>query len=329
MDALKIALETVLVGALALPWLWLGLHLFAPDAKSWLQDLPSGDDGIRYGIAAVLAVAMAYTVGAAVSRLAQDFYNDSDVGLPLPPQSSIRASIFCDDTDGEWIIDPGVDLPGNPPEASIKNLCCQRKTCHGKERKAAILSMQQIFRLEESATLLLGEDKTSQIRHLHQQLVVLQGVGFDGLITWTLCVLAWNAEKAPRNLRKVLPVGLLVYFFFYALLWNHMDIHRPEQIVRMFHRWIPNDPPFMELCGLLLAVAGLCLAWKPAVVQAPKPVGIGDPEPTTVPSYRALSVISFLLTAIAYCGWYWTEILYDRLVINSYYASHHLLKSLS
>jgi hypothetical protein len=34
--------------------------------------------------------------------------------------------------------------------------------------------------------------------------------------------------------------------------------------------------------------------------------------------------IQFFFPAGAYFGWYWTEILYDRLVIYSFYADHHL-----
>jgi hypothetical protein len=43
--------------------------------------------------------------------------------------------------------------------------------------------------------------------------------------------------------------------------------------------------------------------------------------------YLAGFFVAALLAGIAYSGWWRTEILYDRLVINSYYAqSHSLLK---
>ncbi len=325
MDTLKIALETLLVGALAVPWLLLGLHLFFPEAKAFLRHrLPSSDDSIRYAIVAVMAVALAYTVGAAVSRLAQDFYNDDDFGLPLPPQDSIRASVYCD-REQPWIFDTGVTLPADAGKP--KTFCDQRNIHSAKDREAARQSIQQIFELQESALLLLGESNTSQIRHLHQQLLVLQGAGFDGLITWMLCLFAWNAERAGwGRWRRALPIALFLYVVLYALLWNHLEIHQWSGLIRLFYRWTPSDPPFMEFALILLAAAGYYLASKKPDAFVPSaPRGPAVDRPAETPgrvSYSTGMIVSFLLTAVAYSGWYWTEILYDRLVIYSFYASH-------
>jgi hypothetical protein len=332
MDALKIALETLLIGALAVPWLLLGLHLFFPEAKTLLlQRLPSGSDSLQYAVVAVLAVAMAYTVGAAVSRLAQDFYNDDDFGLPFPPQESIRTSVFCDNqgkADAPWIFDTGVALPKDAGNAQI--LCDQRRGDTAESREAARQGIQQIFQLQEDALLLMGESNTSQIRHLHQQLLVLQGAGFNGLLTWVLCLFAWNGEQVRwGRWRRALPIAFFLYVVFYAFLWNHLHIQQWSSLSRLFRRWTPDDPPFMEFTALLLAVAGYCLATKkiiPPVHSSPPQTGSDQSAETTGRvSYVTGMIVSFVLTAGAYCGWYWTEILYDRMVIFSYYASHSKL----
>jgi len=150
MDAIKIALETVLIGALAVPWLWLGLYLFFPDGKEWIKNrIPTGEESMKYAVAAVIAVAMAYTVGAAMSRLAQDFYNDDDFGLPFPPEDSIRASVYCENLSAPWLFDAGLPLPGEGKPVSLKTFCEQRKLHHAKDRDYARQGVHEIFGIQE------------------------------------------------------------------------------------------------------------------------------------------------------------------------------------
>lgn len=328
MDALKIALETILVGALAVPWLVLGLHLFFPDTMDWLkQNIPAGDNSLQYAVAAVLAVSLAYSVGAAVSRLAQDFYNDDDFEVPLPPEDSIRASVYCDPADQPLMFDAGVALPAPNNNVTMASLCQDRRTSRGKARDEVIQRIQQVFQLQQDTLLLMGEPQTSQIRHLHQQLVVLQGAGFDGLLAFMLCLLAWNAEKAWSKYRRLLiPGGLFIYVLVVATLWNHFEMRRISHTIRLVQRWTPNDPPFMEGTALMLALAGCYLVLrKPRTRDDDSPEqrsGAGNRAPI---SYGGGAIVALALTGLAYSGWYWTEILYDRLVIYSYYASQHLL----
>jgi hypothetical protein len=59
MEALKIAFETIIIGALALPWLVVAIQLFFPVAKDWLLRPPSfGKDEIQSALAGVLLVAL-------------------------------------------------------------------------------------------------------------------------------------------------------------------------------------------------------------------------------------------------------------------------------
>ena len=297
--------------------------IFLSEAKNLVRHrLPTSDDGIQYAIAAVLVVAMAYTVGAAVSRLAQDFYNDDDSGLPFPPEDSIRASVYCD-PESPWIFNTGVSELHK--DAGKPQTLCDLRAIHSPENwEASRKGIQQIFQLQKTRSFLLGESNTSQMRHLHQQLLVLQGAGFDGLITWMLCLFAWNAErKRWGRWRLALPITLFLYVFFYALLWNHLGIHHWSGLVRLFYRWRPDDPPFMEFALILLAVSGYYLASRKAdpTVPAPpqpEPAPDGSSQPSKRVSYVAGMIVSFVLTGVAYSGWYWTEILYDRLVIYSF-----------
>lgn len=327
MDAIKIAFETILVGAMALPWLFLVLLLFFPEAEGELRGLIHVKDGIQYAIVSVLAVAMGYTLGAAASRLAQDFFDDDDLGLSLPSEDSIRASVYCDVTDPVWLSRISIAVPRDHGDLTLAALCARYASPQAADRTFATRDIKKMFKLQESMILLKGENNTSQLRHLHQQLMVLRGVAFNGVITCLLCLFAWNAgQENWGRWRRILPLVLLLYLFFYALVWKHLEIRGPSQL---FHpHWSPDDPPFMECAGVMLALAGLYLATRDKSLRAsPTPrdseiVPKGDARTF----YGTGVIVALLLTTVAYGGWYWTEILYDRMVIDSYYVTQHLLK---
>jgi hypothetical protein len=75
MDAIKVALETILVGALTLPVLYLALELFVPASQArtdWLNK--SFSTAKPESIITVLFFVAAYVLGAMVSRIAEDFF---------------------------------------------------------------------------------------------------------------------------------------------------------------------------------------------------------------------------------------------------------------
>jgi hypothetical protein len=314
MDALKIALETIFVGALALPWVALAAQLFFPqfslskteDFEGWLARVWSiQSEVVGYTVVGVLSVAMAYTLGAAVSRLAQDSFNDDDL-LPLdhdllpyvPTEDRIRASVYCDQFESGLVElkVPFQDNSGTFPEVTPQWF---RQLCEHNKR-AASNRTRQIFNLQETALLLAGEDKVSRLRLLHQQIMVLRGAAYDGLITFVLFLLGWNGKQQSwGRWRWVLPIALL--FWFSYTFCNHF------QLFQNFH-YEPDDPPFTELTLLLLGLGGCYVIWKRTRGSWPQGTGW----------------VSLLLACLAYSGWYWTEIVYDRLVIYSYYASQHL-----
>jgi len=311
MDALKIALETVFVGVLALPWLALAAELFFPGFSLWKMSGPKGwlatvqavkSETVGYAVVGVLSVAMVYTLGAALSRLAQDFFNDDDLPLHLPTEDQIRASVYCEH-GGLRLAKIGVPVLDNSDPCP--NLRQGFRWLRGKDESLTIDWAHEVFSLQETALLLQGEDKVSRLRLLHQQLNVLRGAAFDGLITCALCLFSWNMKQSWGPWRWVLPIGLLVYVL-YALFWNHLRLFRHPN---SFHLEF-DDPPFMEFTLLLLGAGGCYVVWKDVTGSWPHGTGW----------------VSLLFAALAYSGWYWSEILYDRLVIHSFYAGQHLLK---
>lgn len=84
MGAITIAFDTIIAGALALPWLLLVVHLFFPNGEQHVLDLPKWIKEINQPAAlAVILFALTYLIGSAVSRTAQDFSDDDDLHLSV------------------------------------------------------------------------------------------------------------------------------------------------------------------------------------------------------------------------------------------------------
>src|SRR5271156_2162319 len=119
MGALSIAFDIIIVGALALPWVLLVLRLFLSDDEHTLE---KHFDWVKNqkqpALVGVLLFAMTYSLGSAVSRIAQDFFDDDDVYIHAShhlfrvgvTESSIRTNVFCNAFKD-------ADTPKTPPEA--------------------------------------------------------------------------------------------------------------------------------------------------------------------------------------------------------------------
>jgi hypothetical protein len=264
-------------------------------------------------VAAVLLAATAYLLGAGVSRVAEDFFDDEDSPVKLT-ESHIRASVYCNEHERRVLSTKDISVIPNTVNGNGTLSCTEWQSGRDKEG-ATREQVEQIFHLHESALLLAGEEKVSTLRYLHQQIMVLRGSAFDGLITCVLCWFGWCATKGPwsRRVLALLPFGLVVYAV--NSLIKHLLIRPLQHPNTVF-----DDPPLMELTWLAIGVVGCCLLlWKGA-----QPVWKGA-QPAR--PYLALFSLAALLAVLAYAGWWRTEILYDRLVINTYYAqSHNLLK---
>jgi hypothetical protein len=76
-DALKLAFDTVIVGALALPWVAMGIYLFLGSrdgqiARLW-SSIKENQAQFPPAVAAVLLFATVFFLGAAVTRVSEDF----------------------------------------------------------------------------------------------------------------------------------------------------------------------------------------------------------------------------------------------------------------
>ena len=242
MGALTIAFDTILVGALALPWVVLLIHLFCFEGEnrvgSFLNWLKKQEQPAAVG---VLLFAMAYTMGSAVTRIAQDFFNDGDLRLQLGrrllhesvTEDRILTRVYCSSYDNHLL-----QAEGNPTLAEkIKEFQAQQSRCslplgglssHKYEQQddTFIETVADIFGLQENALMEKGGDYTVRLRQIHDQVMVLRGAAFNGVIGFSLCVFALGAalrrEKPGSWLSLVvIPVPALVFAVAVIALDNH------------------------------------------------------------------------------------------------------------
>src|SRR5882672_6483651 len=255
MGALSIAFDTIIVGTLALTWVLLVVHLFFSNTEIRLEKLLEwvGQQN-QPALVGVLLFAMAYSLGSAVSRIAQDFFDDDDLHFRVSrylfrvgvTESSIRTDVYC-----RTLLRPTVTpKPGDPiaqkrdtfkennPGCVYTGRWIIRKTVDpatNQQITAQWLSEQEdgaeeIFRFQEAAVLLQGTDATERLRQFHDQIMVLRGATFDGMLAFSLCLFWWCAR-----FRSGLRWGVLLPYFFPGAIttWNHYRGH-------------PNGPPYME-----------------------------------------------------------------------------------
>jgi hypothetical protein len=137
MGALSIAFDIIIVGALALPWVLLVVRLFFSDDEHTLEKhLDWVKNQKQPALAGVLLFAMTYSLGSAVSRIAQDFFDDDDlyihaahylfrVGLT---ESSIRANVFCNafkDAETSTFSEPGNPTAAKHQQFKDNNPHCE------------------------------------------------------------------------------------------------------------------------------------------------------------------------------------------------------------
>lgn len=308
MGVLSIAFDTILVGAFALPWV-----LFAADLL-FLQ-APDDDRRIMYvlgfvtkevepAVAGVMLFALTYLLGSTISRTAQDFFNDDDLIHVSVTEDNIRTAEYCAPENSSIIpADLKIHCPSdteNEKHESRKQWICHQlfgRLCD-EYREDLVSRTQQVFRIQEGALLLQGEDKAERLRHLHEQIMVLRGATFNGLLASVLCLFGWCAKKAPWKRWILASVPVLFFVLGVVSLYSHL------------HNKKLNDPPFMELTVILLGLTGGAALRKG---ENRRWYGHG------------LFLSLLLLTAVAYFGWWWTEVLYDRQVMYSFFALSHAL----
>jgi hypothetical protein len=163
-----------------------------------------------------------------------------------------------------------------------------------RENKKQILTL---FELEESKVLNQGSDKTEPIRQLHERIVVLRGAVFSGSALFLICLFACIApvQGQPSPWKRSLWGILLAAASLAFGLRNGMnDLKYPDIF----------DVPVLEGLLGMITLFGAYLVVRG--VRARPYLNL-----------RFLLAVGFL-AALAYGGWVWSEVIYDRQVISSY-----------
>jgi hypothetical protein len=338
MEWLKFAFDTMIIGALALPWLWLFMRIFFQRGTSKQDHLKfpliSGvSDSTWQTVTGVLIIAMGYFLGSAVSRISSDFFDDREILHRLPTQSSIRLGVYLHEYCDAHSVLVALKLPAELPKLPGGGAAF----CEAEKRN---LLVAELFRLQEGKLLLVGEEKLGRLHELHDQIEILRGATLNGAILFTLswfglCALyraGLNNAKGDnkisagkmRFLLKCVSYTPAVAFLLlgvWEMRQHFMRLHEPsptvsvETIKPAIDKSAPanpyatsnpyeghGDPPLAEALIVLLGVGGLC-------------VRLTDDSPRL---FRNVCLMAAVLTLIGYGSWWWTEVLYDQHVIHSF-----------
>ena len=257
MDALKFAFNTLVIGALALPWLAVLMRMYFLQAEDRKADghlalvslLP---EHARDAVLSVVILALGYFLGAAISRVSDDFFGDNDL-WSFPTEPSIRKDVYFHEYCEGHSVTEAQTLPAQ--YANLKATFCRSDL----EKLAAWQAvstdvLMQFFRLEEGKLLLQGDEKTTRLRELHDQIVILRGATLNGMLLSTLCLFGYfiSFESGPRTWRSLLTtrsaaVALTAYGVCRFALHLYELRHDPDSY---------RDPPLAEGVMILVGIAG-------------------------------------------------------------------------
>jgi len=348
MGALTIAFDITIVGALALPWVLIVMQLFFFRGENRLEEFLDWVTTKKQRTAAgVLLFALTYTLGSAVSRTAKDFFNDDDLRAQVGgemlrvgvTEDRIVARVYCEVRDSNLLLtetdNPAIveKIATFQAQATVDG--CRRalrwteRRKHEKTDEYLIGTARDLFSLQENGLLLKGEDATLRLRQLHDQIMVLRGSGFNGLVGFSLCLFALGAKLRREKPRSWLSMALLpvpAIYFVVALIAT----------VNHFSERAPSDPPYMEFTIFLLALVGGWLVWRPSAGNGADQAHAGQ-APTEesgkrekekkfvwrIEHWSSLVVLSAILSIAAILAWWSTEVLYVEQVIYSYDSQLH------
>lgn len=295
MSALGIAFDIIIVGALALSWTMLIVDLFFTKKEQKLKHIiDSAAKDISGPVLGVLLFAMAYFLGTAVSRTAQDSLNDDDlwryVHIPLwHTEDDIRTNTYCRSSEKLLGLKPG-DIALTA--AQIDALCRSSQARKSKEGGGS-LQINDIFNLQEGALLLNGDDKTLRLHQLRDQIIVLCGTAFNGFMAFWLSLFGVCTRYARTW-------GWIAAFGLFAAGILSLAAHWRSALA---------EAPLMEFTLFALACVGVFILRK-----------------NVTRDYRPVALISLLATLLAYWSWQATQVLYNDRVIYSFYALSHGLE---
>jgi hypothetical protein len=330
MEVLKLAFDTLIVGALALPWLALLVRNLVPETKdteAQLVPLSALPKHTKEAVLSVVILALGYFLGSAVCRISDDFFGDKELSQTMPTEPSIREAVYYHEycyVHPNVIESKGLPKPKNDIAEDHAKFCPTQDRKHADPKNADVWwsdAVIEFFRLQEGKVLLQGEDKTPRLRELHGQIVILRGAALNGIVLSSLFLFGFcgsfrRRSEDARQAAMAAQVGGtamtdsiarasdsrwwktgLTYAAAVALIayggycsWNH------------FQREAYHDPPLAEGVMILLGIAGL-LARAPVESRWRYARGCG---------------LSSALTLVAYGAWWWTEVIYSQIVIHLY-----------
>jgi len=310
MEAVKFAFDTLLVGALALPWLSLLVQMHFPPANhgadrysALVSALPKQTREIAVS---VVVLSLGYFLGAAIWRISDDFFLDPDVLWRMPTEGSIREDVYVHEYCDVKVPNTGAATPVPAQLKSGEIDFCpsgdQKKKgtdAYTKWHDDWVEPITRLFLEQENKLLLQGDDRTTRFRELHDQDVILRGATLNGLTLAVLCLFGFFASfrNGPRQWSKSLathvPAAALILYGAYKIR-SHLQgfIIDPDPF---------RDPPLAELVIFLLGLGGL-----PA--KAPE---------ASQWKYFHGCWLSLTLTVVAYGAWWWTEVVYYQGVLHA------------
>lgn len=165
---------------------------------------------------------------------------------------------------------------------------------------------RDVYYLQEGALLLKGADATERLRQFHDQIMVLRGAAFNGLIALSLC-LFWLCSGFRSKLRYLVPS---IYLLLATIaLYNHVNERGA------------SDPPYMEFTLFSLGFAGWHVLW-PRSTKAGSPPGTQGVQSLRGNLRFGYLVLAAFLTFTAILGWWSTQVLYDQQIIYSHQAMY-------
>jgi hypothetical protein len=183
-----------------------------------------------------------------------------------------------------------------------------------KEEDKFVQSAAEILGLQENALMEKGQDYTVRLRQLHDQVMVLRGAAFNGVLGFSLSLFAWEGvirRKRPGSWVRWAFFTVPVFYFAVGVIAT----------AHHFAQGFPPEPPYIEFILFLLAAVGTWLLLKP---QNEMKAVAGEPNEASSKDclkeehWLRIVLLSAALTVGAFLGWWSAEVFYAQQVIYSY-----------
>jgi hypothetical protein len=347
MGALSIGFDTIIVGALALPWVLLAIHLFFSNNESSLKSvLDWVTKQNQPAVAGVLLFAMTYSVGSVVSRIAQDFFDDDDMHLRVfdylwrvgVTESSIRSDVYCDTSELSKAAPKASDSEGSgstnssqseKPASGPDPLCVFAGRWVIRQSDASVSPgwSNELRDLTGDETITVRwinktEELTGNRFRVKEAAVLLKGTDdTERIRQFHDQIMVLRGAAFNGGLAFALCLFWWCSKFKSPLRWAVLLIYIFPGVVATVNHFSDhaNSPPYMEFTLLSVAAAGGCLLWRLAP-EKKNAEGDSSAQHAGGEIRFAYVFLALFLSVSAFLGWWATQVLYDQQVIYSYQA---------